>query len=86
MLMKPEAKVLNKFPFCELTICSPEISKLEESKCTAKGATVENWKKKERKKEWKFGACQSSVIVGREQFNNRCHVNIESDANINEQD
>jgi hypothetical protein len=40
--MKPEAKVLNKFPFCELTICSPEISKLESSKCTAKGATVEN--------------------------------------------
>jgi hypothetical protein len=42
MLMKPEEKVLNKFPFCELTICSPEISKLESSKCTAKGATVEN--------------------------------------------
>jgi hypothetical protein len=30
-----------------LTICSPEISKLESSKCTAKGATVENWRKNE---------------------------------------
>jgi hypothetical protein len=49
--MKPEEKVLNKFPFCELTICSPEISKLESSKCTAKGAMVENCKKKEREKE-----------------------------------
>lgn len=42
MPKKPEEKVLNKFPFCELTICSPEISKLEKSKYKAKGATVEN--------------------------------------------